>query len=245
MLKSIRLGIFWRIVPARSVAERVRREKSSLPQPICERGRNMFSNYELSVMFIVAQVVGFIATGISIASFQAKKRINMLIMQTVSNFLWMTHYFMLGSLPATFAFLIASTRNVVYGLRGKYKFADSKAVPALYIVAFIISGVITYETPLDILPTLGMVCASIAFFVKEEKLIRYISVLIALSFFSFGIYQGSIASIFAEGSTLASIIIAMIRYGGFEKYEKETPRFVEDDRETLSESEEVSELQVE
>jgi hypothetical protein len=196
-------------------------------------------------MFIIAQAVGFIATGVAIASFQAKKRINMLLMQTVSNLLWMAHYFMLGSLPATFAFLIASTRNVVYGFRGKYKFADSKAVPALYIVAFIISGAITYETPLDILPTLGMVCASIAFFVKEEKLIRYISVLIALSFFSFGVYQGSIASIFAEGSTLISIIVAMIRYGGFEKYEKETPRFVEDGKKASSDVEEVPVLPTE
>ncbi len=204
MIKSIRLGFF--------------------KKPFFAKGEDcMFNNYELSTVFIIAQVVGFIATGVAIASFQAKRRINMLMMQTVSNLLWMAHYFMLGSLPATFAFLIGATRNIIYGFRGKYKFADSKMIPAFYIVAFIVSGILTYETPLDILPTVGMVFASIAFFVKDERVIRYISVLIAISFFSFGVYQGSFASIVSDGSTLISIVIAMIRYRGFDQYEKNTP----------------------
>ena len=202
----------------------------------------MFSNYEISTAFIIAQVVGFIATGVAIASFQAKKRVSMLMMQTVSNLLWMAHYFMLGSLPATCAFLIGATRNVIYGFRGKYKFADSKIIPALYIAAFIISGVLTYSSPLDILPTLGMVCASIAFFVKDEKLIRHISVLIAISFFSFGIYQGSIASIVSDGCTLISIIIAMIRYRGFEQYEKNTPSLIETCDDKTVDAEKVPEI---
>lgn len=183
----------------------------------------MFDNYEITAVFIIAQAVGFVATGISIYSFQAKKRIMMLAMQTVSNLLWMTHFLLLGSLSAFFANLIGTTRNVLYGFRGKYKFADSKIIPAVYIVIFIISGIFTYTDPFDILPTLAMICASIAFFVNDEKKIRAISILIAVSWLTFGIYKGSIASIVSDGITLVSIIIAIIRYGGFERYEKSTP----------------------
>lgn len=182
----------------------------------------MFGAFEFDIIFIIAQIIGFIATGIAIYSFQAKRRITMLTMQTVSNLLWMTHYIMLGSMSAVFANFIGTVRNVIYGLRGKYKFADSKVVPAISIIAFVISGILTYDTPFDILPMIGMILASIAFFIKEEKVIRYISVFIAISWLTFGFYAGSIAGIVADGSTLISIIIAIIRYRDLRVYEKTT-----------------------
>jgi len=190
----------------------------------------LFGNVEINAMFAIAQAIGFVATGIAIYSFQAKKRITMLTMQTVSNLMWMAHYLMLGSLSAVFANLLGTVRNVIYGLRGKYKFADSKIVPAISIIAFVISGVFTYTNPFDILPTLAMVFASIAFFVKDEKLIRYISVFIAVSWLTFGIYAGSVASIVSDGSTLISIIIAIIRYRNFEIYENTTMNEFIDER---------------
>ena len=190
----------------------------------------MFNIAEMDAMFAIAQAIGFVAMGIAIYSFQAKHRVTMLAMQTVSNLLWMTHYLMLGSMSAVFANLIGTARNVIYGFRGKYKFADSKIVPAISILVFLFTGIMTYETPFDILPTFAMVCASIAFFIKDEKMIRYISVFIALPWLVFGIYAGSIASIVSDGSTLISIIIAIFRYRNFEIYETSTMFYFIDKR---------------
>ena len=184
----------------------------------------------MDAMFAIAQAIGFVAMGIAIYSFQAKHRVTMLAMQTVSNLLWMTHYLMLGSMSAVFANLIGTVRNVIYGFRGKYKFADSKIVPTISIIVFLITGVMTYTTPFDILPTFAMVCASIAFFIKDEKMIRYISVFIALPWLVFGIYAGSIASIVSDGSTLLSIIIAILRYRNFEIYESSIMFYFTDKR---------------
>lgn len=181
-------------------------------------------------MFAIAQAIGFVAMGIAIYSFQAKHRITMLTMQTAANLLWMVHYLMLGTASAVFANLIGTVRNVIYGFRGKYKFADSKIVPAVSIIVFVISGIMTYTGPFDILPTFAMVCASIAFFIKDEKMIRYISVFIALPWLTFGIYAGSIASIVSDGSTLVSIIIAIFRYRKFEIYESTTMFYFTDKR---------------
>jgi hypothetical protein len=184
----------------------------------------------MDAMFAIAQAIGFVAMGTAIYSFQARRRITMLSLQTVSNLLWMTHYLMLGSTSAVFANLIGTVRNVIYGFRGKYKFADSKLVPAISIIVFLISGVMTYSGPFDILPTFAMVFASIAFFIKDEKMIRYISVFIALPWLTFGIYAGSIASIVSDGSTLLSILIAIFRYRKFEIYESTTMLYFNDKR---------------
>ena len=184
----------------------------------------------MGAMFAVAQAIGFIAMGIAIYSFQAKHRVTMLAMQTMSNLLWMAHYLMLGSMSAVFANLIGTVRNIIYGFRGKYKFADSKIIPAVSIVVFLISGIMTYSTPFDILPTFAMVCASIAFFIKDENMIRYISVFIALPWLTFGIYAGSIAGIVSDGSTLISILIAIFRYRKFNIYESSTMLYFDDKR---------------
>ena len=203
----------------------------------------MFGEKEIDALFIIAQSVGFIALGIAMLSFQAKRRITMLSMQTVSNLLWMLHYLLLGNImSAVIANLIGIVRNIIYGLRGKYKFADSKIIPIASIIAFLISGVFTYTNPFDILPTLAMVFASIAFFVKEERIIRYISVLVGVCWLTFGIYAGSIAGIISDGSTLISIIIAIIRYRNFDIYEATTSQKAGDEMVEKSETDKPKEL---
>ena len=182
----------------------------------------MFGNVEIDACFIITQIIGFIATGIAIASFQAKRRITILTLQTGANLLWMVHYLMLGKYSAVFANLFGAARNVIYGFRGKYKFADSKIIPVISVIVFAVTGVLTYTNPFDILPTLAMVLASVAFFVKDEKIIRYISVMISASWLAFGIYAMSIPSIISDGSVLISIILAIIRYRKFDTYEKTT-----------------------
>ena len=61
-------------------------------------------------------------------------------------------------------------------------------------------------------------------------MIRYISVFIALPWLVFGIYAGSIASIVSDGSTLLSIIIAILRYRNFEIYESSIMFYFTDKR---------------
>ena len=179
-------------------------------------------NFEIDTLFIAAQAIGFVATGIGIASYQAKRRYTLLVMQTTSNMMWLIHYLMLGSLSAVFANLIGIIRNIVYSFRGKYKFVESKLVPAAAIAACLITGIFTYNGPFDTLPIIGMMLASVAFYIEDEKIIRYISIFIALSWITFGIYARSIASVVSDGMTLISVIVAIFRYRNFEIYDKTT-----------------------
>ena len=95
--------------------------------------------------YISAQLVGFVAMACGIISFQSKERAKILTFQTMSNFLWVISYLILWEPAAVVANAIGTMRNVLYMFRGKYKFADSKAIPIVFIVIFIISGVLTYQ----------------------------------------------------------------------------------------------------
>ncbi len=167
---------------------------------------------DIDTVFIIAQIIGFFAMGFAIGSYQLKNRVSIILAQNFSNAFWVIQYLLLGAYSAVVVNVIAIIRNAVYSLRGKYKFADSIWVPVFSAVAFIISGIFTYETPFDILPCVAMVLASFAFFMKNEVYIRYLSLTVAAPWVVFSAYSGSIAGVLSDSITFISIIVAIIRY---------------------------------
>ena len=186
-----------------------------------ERQETGVFGIEIDRIFILAQAVGLFATLFGIVSFQSRRRKNIIVLQIFSNGFWIIHYLLLGSMAAVAANSLGAIRNIIYSMSEKYKFARSKAVPAVSVVLFIVLGILTYTGPFDILPTAAMVVASVAFFVKNEKVIRYMSLVISASWFIFGISVGSIASFISDGFILVSIIIAIWRYREIKIYESE------------------------
>ena len=169
-------------------------------------------------LYIVAQLIGFVAMFFSLISFQAKSRGGIIALQILSNSILVVQYFLLGYstgemyYSAVVANFIGLFRNAIYSMRGKWKIARSKAVPAIAILLFIVSGIFTYKTPFDILPIFSMCVSSIAFFMREERLIRYLSVLVILPWVVYSIYAGNIASIISDSLNLISVIIAIMRF---------------------------------
>ena len=169
-------------------------------------------------LYIVAQLIGFVAMFFSLISFQAKTRGGIIALQILSNSILVVQYFLLGYstgevyYSAVVANFIGLFRNAIYSMRGKWKIARSKVVPAVAILLFIVSGIFTYKTPFDILPIFSMCVSSIAFFMREERLIRYLSVLVILPWVVYSIYAGNIASIISDSLNLISVIIAIMRF---------------------------------
>ncbi len=167
---------------------------------------------ELDLYFLISQGVGFLAMAAGMISYQRRTRIGIITFNAVSNVLWVIQYFMLGAYSAVVANAIAAVRNIVYCLRGRWKPADSRAMPLIFACIFAISGVFTYRTPFDILPVLAMCIASFAFFFKSERLIRWLSVGVAALWLSFSVYAGSISGMISDSMNLITIIIGIIRY---------------------------------
>ena len=169
-------------------------------------------------LYIVAQLIGFVAMFFSLISFQAKSRGGIIALQILSNSILVVQYFLLGYstgemyYSAVVANFIGLFRNAIYSMRGKWRISRSRIVPAVAIVLFIVSGVFTYKTPFDILPIFSMCVSSVAFFMREERLIRYLSVLVILPWVIYSIYAGNIASIISDSLNLISVIIAILRF---------------------------------
>ncbi len=180
----------------------------------------MIFGYEIDATYIIAQLAGFVAMGFGMYSYQTKKRFSILTLQAFSNIFWLIQYLLLGRYSAVAANVIGVLRNIIYLFRGRFKFADSRLVPILCMVAFVVSGVFTYTSPIDVLPICAMLIATVAFFMENEQMIRILSLGVAISWFTFGLLAGSIASMISDGITFFTILIAVIRYHRIAGYEK-------------------------
>ena len=172
----------------------------------------MLFGREIDIIYIIAQIIGFVAMGFGIYSYQLRMRINILIFQSLSNLFWILQYFLLGTLSAVIALALGILRNVVYMLRGRVRFADSVAVPVIFSALFAVMAFFTFGNIFDLLPAFAMIAASLAFFCKKEQHIRFISLFVAASWLTFGISAGSIASMIADSLTFISILTSVIRY---------------------------------
>ena len=73
---------------------------------------------------------------------------------------------------------------------------------------------------LERLNIFAMLIATVAFFMENEQMIRILSLGVAISWFTFGLLAGSIASMISDGITFFTILIAVIRYHRISRYEK-------------------------
>jgi len=161
---------------------------------------------------VTAQVVGIMAMGLNIFSFQSKRRNSILIVQLLGSVLWTTHFLLLASPTGAAMNIVAIIRNFLYSQKGKRKWASSPILPAIIIALFIACGLMTYQGFISILPIVGMTASSIALFITDERKIRFLSLLVSPPWLIYDAYSSSIGGVLSETFTIISILVAIYRF---------------------------------
>jgi hypothetical protein len=168
--------------------------------------------------FVVAQIFGIIGILFSVLSMQMKTKKNIMIMLLCLNLASALNFFFLNSMSGFWVCLFAVLETFV-----NYCFdSKNKKVPiyiiGFYVVVNIALGLMSYHTPLDLLPIVCalLYCATVC--VPKESMIRKLMFGNQSIWLVYDIivkaYMFSISNVL----TLISIIISMIRYD----YKKES-----------------------
>lgn len=168
--------------------------------------------FGLTLSEIGIQLLGFVAMAFGIGSFQAKKRVYILLMQSIASLLWVTQFLLLGGFTGAALNFIAVLRGATYMQKGKYKWASGIWMPIIFSVLLIVMGIFTWEGFISLLPTGAMVVSSFALFMTDERKIRYLSLIVSPPWLVYDIITGTIAGTLAEVFSLTSIIIAIYRF---------------------------------
>lgn len=171
---------------------------------------SFFTNNDTT--FIISQIIGFIAAALLLFSFQQRTHRRIVAMQFCSGLLFALQYFMLGAYEGMVGNIIGFTRSIVYCFRGKSKFADSIFCPVVFAILAGLGGLITYTSPVSLLPMAAMMISSFVMWNPKTQELRALTLPTSLMWLIYNIicnsYSGTLTEILSE----ISIIIGLIRF---------------------------------
>ena len=177
----------------------------------------------MDVIYIVGQVIGFIAMALIIISFQIKKPVMMVLMQCAAQVCFTVHFFMIGSVSGAVQNLISVVRGVflasgVKALRSRpmmFVFAGIYAVSPV-VMGLVIPGK-SIEI-LDFLPAIAMMVNTFCIWDLNSKRHRLSQLFVASPLWiAYDAISRSYSGIITELFNAVSSLIFLIRIRAFSR----------------------------
>ena len=170
---------------------------------------------------IIAQIIGIVAMGFNILSYQQKNAKNVFLMQMVGSALFGVNYFMLSATIGGVLNIVAVIRAIVYYNGEKVK-ANSRGIFLLFTFAYVGSYILTftvlnkpftlYNAIIELLPVVAMISLNIGFKIGTSKAIRRLGFVASPCWLTYNIVNLAIGGIVCEAISIISIIIGYLRH---------------------------------
>lgn len=154
----------------------------------------------------IAQILGFLAIGITCVVFSRTKKEKMLFFKILQDVLWTAHYLLLGLWTPVATSLVSVTRSSVYLICGKKK--ASPAIPALFLGLNILCGLLTWDNVYSILPVFAYCLPVIGFWMKNPRHVKMVQIPSSMLTFTYNVLCAHSVSVYV--STVMSITTSAI-----------------------------------
>lgn len=163
-------------------------------------------------MFIIAQIVGLIASIINILTIQMKDKKNILFGFMSVNILFGINFILLQSYSGAIICFISAIQTLInYRLEIKNIEFPKWLIP-IYIIVSVVCGLATYQGIVDILPVVGSVLYTISIIQKKEMNLRRITLANTILWLVYNLLVMAYTSAISEVFFLTSNLIAIYRY---------------------------------
>lgn len=160
-------------------------------------------------MFIIAQIIGLIALMALVLSFQKNNKKTLLKYQIISNFLYALQYLLLSAMSGFFISIVCAIRNILYSYY-------QEKTPKIYLIIVLITitflSLLSYTTPISILPGLACFIFSIALYQKDLSITRKIEVIACILYIIYNIRVKAISGLICILIELTSTLIAIYKF---------------------------------
>ena len=160
---------------------------------------------------IIAQIIGFIAMAIIVASFQQKTRKGILLYQLTAEVFWVLHYGMIGAYTGMALNILGVIRCYVYASRETKKWADKEYIPAIFFILSVATGIVSWKNAASLLPMAAVCITSFVLWSKKANIVRIYSYPGCVCWLIFNFISGSYAGVMTELFNLTSITVGILR----------------------------------
>ncbi|MDD5602931.1 MAG: YgjV family protein [Eubacteriales bacterium] len=160
---------------------------------------------------IITQSIGFIGLALAVLSFQSRRLKGILLFQTLANAAFIVHYVLLGAYTGAAINFLGAFRNIVFYNKEK-SWASKKFWLYFFITVYIASGIASWENIYSLLPILGVIMTTMAYWVKDAAITRKLVLPGTIFWLVYSIAVFSIAGTITEILILVSVITSIVRY---------------------------------
>ena len=167
-------------------------------------------------MNLIPQIIGLLAVGTFLLSYQQKRRNNIIALNVLSRCLYIVQYLLLGAFAGAVLDVLGAVASVIAGKKhvGFIK-RHTKAVMLSVNACIVVAGlVLAYSNKswIDLFSLAGVLLHTSAFWISSEKIIRRVSLLGSPCWFVYNLLSRAYGSAVGDLLTIGSIVIAMIRH---------------------------------
>lgn len=164
-------------------------------------------------MKLAAQLIGILGMAALFMSYQQTERKRLILCKLGADVMWVAHYLMLGAIGGAIPNFVGIFRELVFMQRGdeKKRWARSPIIPAVFILINWALAILTWKSPLNLLPICASTFVTVSLWVKNPKLTRMISAPVSITFIVYDCFVGSWIGIVNESVALISIVSSFIK----------------------------------
>ena len=167
-------------------------------------------------MKYIAFAVGIIAVAFYLLGYLQKKKQSILILNLVSRLLYILQYILLGAFSGAVLDVAGAIATVVAGKKNsrfvqKYRKIVIAAVNVIIIGAGVYVMILTRD-PFGVLPIIGVMFHTNAFWFDNEKTVRRLSMIGSPFWFAYNFLCGAYGSCIGDLLSMVSLGISMFRY---------------------------------
>ena len=165
------------------------------------------------IIYYSAQVIGIAAVALFLWSYQQKERKRIIAFNIVSRVLYITQYLLLGAFSGAALDILGSISSGI-ATKKDTPFLKKHLKLAVIGIDLVIVGIglLIDSSPLGLLPIAGILFHTTAFWITDERIIRWVSLLGSPCWFVYNFASSAYGSSIGDLLSIASIVIAMIKY---------------------------------
>lgn len=164
-------------------------------------------------MKYAAFITGILAVIIYVLGYLQKTRKKIILFNATSRALYIIQYFLLGAFEGAVLDIAGIISSLLANLKDK---AFIKKHFMLFVIGvnlmIILMGLATHKNIFSILPILGVIFHTSAFWITKEKTIRLVSLLGCPFWLAYNLICGAYGSVIGDVLSIGSLAVSIVRY---------------------------------
>ncbi len=168
----------------------------------------------------IAFIVGIIAVAFYLLGYAMKRRKMIITFNVTSRLLYIVQYLLLGAISGAALDIVGAASSLLAAKKESRIFKKFKV--AIFIIVnclIVMAGILVWDNIYSVLPILGVLFHTSAFWIDDEKIIRRVSLLGCPFWLAYNFIYSAYGSCIGDVLSIATLVWAMIKYD-FKKGEK-------------------------